>query len=226
MEEISLKEYFLIIGKRWRLIVFLTIISIVASGIISFYVLDPEYEAFTTLMVGRPKDYQSNEAQLDYNEILINQKLVTTYGELVKMRVVADEVIDNLDLDISFKDFGEKVSVNLVKDTEIIKIEVIDEEPKLAAKIANETALVFMETVKEIMNVENVQVIDEAQVPIQPVKPRPALNMAISGVLGFMISIFLVFLLEYMDNTINTPEDVEKYLDLPVIGSIPMYEEK
>lgn len=208
------------------LIILMTILSITASGLVSYFVLEPEYQTFTTLIVGKPKDYQNVDNKLEYNDLLLNQKLVSTYGELVKTRIVADEVIKNLKLDMSYKEFREKVNVNLVKDTEIIKLEVMDTNPVLAAEIANETAQVFMENVKDIMMVENVQVIDEAQVPDIPIKPRPSLNMAIAGVLGLMVGIFLVFLLEYLDSTIKTPDDVERHLDLPVIGTIPMVEEK
>ncbi len=208
------------------LIILMTILSITASGLVSYFVLEPEYQTFTTLIVGKPKDYQNVDNKLEYNDLLLNQKLVSTYGELVKTRIVADEVIKNLKLDMSYKEFREKVNVNLVKDTEIIKLEVMDTNPVLAAEIANETAQVFMENVKDIMMVENVQVIDEAQVPDIPIKPRPSLNMVIAGVLGLMVSIFLVFLLEYLDSTIKTPDDIERYLNLPVIGTIPMVEEK
>ena len=224
MEEISLREYFFVLRKRLWLVILLTIVSVVVSGIVSYYVLEPEYQTFTTLIVGKPKDYQNVDNKLEYNELLLNQKLVSTYGEIVKTRAVTDEVIEKLNLDMGYKEFKEKVNVNLVKDTEIIKLEVTDRNPELAAKIANETALVFMKNIKEIMMVENVQVIDEAQIPESPIKPRPKLNMAIAGVLGFMIGIFLIFLLEYLDNTIKTPEDVERYLDLPIIGTIPMVE--
>lgn len=222
MEEISLREIFLIFRRRMWLIFILVILSIIVSGIVSYYVLVPEYETFITLMVGKPKDYQSLDNQLEYNDLLLNQRLVSTYGEIVKSRVVTDKVIENLGLDMSFADFGKKVSVSLVKDTEIIKLIVTDEDPILAAKIANETAEVFMESVKDIMMVENIQIIDEAQVPKKPISPRPKLNMAIAGILGLMVGIFLSFLLEYLDNTIKTPEDVEKYLGLSVIGTIPM----
>lgn len=225
MEDLSLKEYFLILRKRKWLIILLTILWVAISAIFSYFVLSPEYQAFTTLMIGKPKSYQNMDNRLEYNDLLLNQKLVSTYAELVKMRVVFDEVIANLELDISYKDFSEKVNVNLVKDTEIIKLEVIDKDPVLAAEIANETAKVFMQTVKDIMMIENVKVIDKAQVPDIPIKPRPKLNIAIASVLGLMGAIFLAFLLEYLDSTIKTSDDVEKYLDLPVIGIIPMVEE-
>src|SRR5690606_2809766 len=117
------------------------------------------------------KDYQSDN-KLEYNDVLLNQKLVSTYGELVKSRKVADQVIANLNLDMSYETFGSKVSVNLVNNTEIIKIQVKDTDPELAQKIANETAQVFMESVKNIMMVENVQVIDEAQISLNPISPK------------------------------------------------------
>lgn len=222
MEEISLKECLLILRKRLWLIILPTILFVVASGIISFFVLEPKYQTFTTLMVGNPRDYQSIDNRLEYNDLLLNQKLVPTYGELVKTRVVADQVIDKLNLDMDYNNFIKKANVNLVEDTEIIKLEIVDTDPELATKIANETAIVFMENVKEFMLVDNVQVIDRAQIPNKPISPMPKLNMAIAGVLGLMLGMFLVFLLEYLDNTIKTPEDVERYLGLPVIGTIPM----
>lgn len=224
MEEISIKELFFILRKWVWLIVGLLVVSMVISGLVSFYVLDKEYQAFTTLMVGKPQDYKS-ENTLEYNDLILNQKLVSTYGELIKTRAVSDKVIANLKLPISYSQFGSKVNVSLVKDTEIIKIQVTDGDPALAADIANETAEVFMETVKEIMKVENVQVIDPAQVPTSPVSPRPLMNIGIAGVLGVMLGIFIAFLKEFLDNSIKTPEDVEKYLGVPVLGTIPLVED-
>lgn len=224
MEEISLLELFHILRKWLALIIILTILGVSVSGIVSYFVLEPEYQTFTTLMVGKPKDYLA-ENKIEYNDLILNQKLVSTYGEIVKSRLVTDKVIENLGLDMSYDGFRNKVSVNLVKDTEIIKIQVVDKSPMLATKIANETAKVFMDGVKTIMKVENVQVIDIAQVPLKPIKPRPILNMAIAGILGLMAGVFIGFLIEFLDNSIKTPEDVEMYLELPVIGAIPMIKE-
>jgi capsular polysaccharide biosynthesis protein len=109
VEEVSIKELFFILAKRKKVILLITIVSILASGIVSFFILTPEYETFTTLMVGKPKDYGSSDSQLDYNDVLLNQKLVPTYGQLVKSRLVTDEVIKNLELDLTPKEFEEKV---------------------------------------------------------------------------------------------------------------------
>ncbi len=224
MEEISLKEVLFILRKRMKLILSLFLIAVLLSSIISLFVLDKEYQANTTLMVGRPKDYAS-DANIQYNELLLNQKLVSTYGELIKTRAVAEEVIDNLNLDISYEQYKGKVNVSLVKDTELIQIIVKDTDPSVARIIADETANVFMDKVQEIMKVDNVHVIDKAETPTVPVSPNITLNIAIAAVLGLMIGVFVAFLLEFLDNTIKTPEDVEKYLNLPVLGSIPKVED-
>jgi capsular polysaccharide biosynthesis protein len=224
LEEISLKEVLFILKKRMKLILSLFLIAVLLSSIISVFVLDKVYQANTTLMVGRPKDYVS-DANIQYNELLLNQKLVSTYGELIKTRAVAEEVIKNLNLDLSYEQYKEKVNVSLVKDTELIQIIVKDTDPNTAAIIADETANVFMEKVQDIMKVDNVHVIDKAEIPLGPVSPNVLLNIAIAGVLGLMLGVFLAFLLEFLDNTIKTPEDVEKYLNLPVLGSIPKVED-
>jgi capsular polysaccharide biosynthesis protein len=224
LEEISLKEVLFILKKRMKLILSLFLVAILLSGIISVFVLDKVYQANTTLMVGRPKDYVS-DANIQYNELLLNQKLVSTYGELIKTRAVAEEVIDNLNLDLSYEQYKEKVNVSLVKDTELIQIIVKDNDPSVARITADETANVFMDKVQEIMKVDNVHVIDKAETPTVPVSPNITLNIAIAAVLGLMIGVFFSFLLEFLDNTIKTPEDVEKYLNLPVLGSIPKVED-
>ena len=105
MEEISLQELFFILRKRLWIIILLLVISVAAAGVISFYVLKPEYQTFTTLMVGKPKDYQV-ENKIEYNDLLLNQRLVHTYGALVQSRGVADEVIENLGLDMGFNTFS------------------------------------------------------------------------------------------------------------------------
>lgn len=219
-EEISLKELFYILRKRFVLILALTILAMTIAGLVSFYVLEAEYQTSTTLMVGKPKDYQG-ESGIEYNELMLNQKLVSTYGEMVKMRVVADEVIKDLGLEMSYEQFKSKVNVNLVKNTEIIELSVSDNDPLLAAKIANHTAQVFIRTVKDIMLVENVQVIDTAIVPNSPIKPKKLMNIAIAGVLGLMLGVFISFLMEFLDNTIKSKEDIERHLGLPVLGMIP-----
>lgn len=220
MEEISLQEIFYILKKRIWIIIGLTFTALLAAGILSFFVITPQYETFTTLLVGKPQDYRTeNSIQID--DIMLSEKLVPTYGELAKSRVVADNVIDKLKLDMTYGVLQGKIEVSLLNNTEIIKILARDPDRELAAKISDQVSEEFMETVKETMKIDNVQIIDRAVVPENPVSPRKFLNMAIGAVLGMMLGVFLTFLLEYLDNTIKTPKDVERLINLAVLGTIP-----
>lgn len=140
MEIIDLREYIEVIRKRFWIIVMITVIAVATSGIISYFVLEPVYEASTTLMVGKD---QNSEQMIEYSDGLLSKKLVKTYSEIGKSRTVAKEVIKNLDLDLTPVQFKEKVSVNSVGDMEIIMIKVQDVNPRVAASIANNLATVL-----------------------------------------------------------------------------------
>lgn len=221
MEEIILKEYLYMIWRRLWIIIIITFLFIATSGLLSYFVLVPEYETFTTLILGKVNAGVGFNEAIQYNDILLNKQLVNTYGEIAKSRLVSKEVINNLGLDLTAEQLGKKIKVSLVEDTEVIKIIVYYDNPELAVKIANEIAQVFKKNIINIMKIENVQIIDEAEVPANPVKPRPMLNMAVAGTLGMIMSMLLVFFIEYMDNTIKTTSEVDKYLGYPVIGMIP-----
>ena len=224
-EEISLREIFAILKNRAKIIAAVMLLSVLASSVYTFFIKKPVYEAYTTLMVVRPaQKIQDPTSQITYQEIQTNRLLVSTYGEIAKSRSVLDEVIKNLNLNTTFESLRSRIQVNLVKDTEIIEIRVKDTDPEMAATIANETARCFSRQVMRIMNVENVEVIDEAIPIYKKVEPKPALNLSLSMILGLMVGVFLAFVLEFMDTSIKTPEDVAKYLGLPVIGTIPYVE--
>ncbi len=221
--EIDLREIFEIIRKRIWIVALITVLSIAGSGIISYFILDPIFQTSTTLIVSKPND---EESMIQYSDVLLSQKLVKTYGEIIKSRSVSRQVIEQLSLDITPEQLKNMIAVSPVRDTEIVQIKVTLTNPVLASDIANKLAEVFMKEIKRIMKVDNVKVIDKAEIPLAPVKPRPKMNMLIAGFLGIMLGLGSVFLLEFLDNTIKTPNDIEKYLDLSVIGTIPFVDEK
>ncbi|GAA0861347.1 YveK family protein [Paraclostridium tenue] len=218
-ETIDLKEYFQIIKKRAWLIVLITTIAMIVSGIISFFVLSPVYETKTTLIVNSDKAPGTDVITGD--QINVSQKLTVTYGEIIKSKVVLDEVAKQLKIKDGYSEIEKKLTVSPVTDTQILEISVEDYNPKRAADIANAIPKVFTKEVKRITKASNVEVIDKAMVPKIPVKPNKIMNIAIAGVLGVMISLFVIFLLEYMDNKIKSPQDIQKHLGLPLLGVVP-----
>ena len=218
-ETIDLREYFAIIKKRFWIIAIITVVAMVVSGVISFFMLSPVYESKSTLIVNTEK---SEETQMiTGDQFSVSQKLAVTYGEIIKSRTVLEDVIGNLKLDSKYEQLAGQITVSPVKDTQIISISVQDTNPKKARDIANEIPKVFEKEVKRITKANDIQVIDKAILPENPIKPNKMMNVAIAAVLGMMIGLFVVFVLEYLDNKIKTPQDVEKHLDLPILGVIP-----
>ena len=218
-ETIDLREYFAIIKKRFWIIAIITVVAMVVSGVISFFMLSPVYEAKSTLIVNTEKNEETQ--MITGDQFTVTQKLAVTYGEIIKSRAVLEDVISNLKLDSKYEQLAGQITVSPVKDTQIISISVQDTNPKKARDIANEIPKVFEKEVKRITKANDIQVIDKAILPQGAIKPNKMMNVAIAAVLGMMIGLFIVFLLEYLDNKIKTPQDIEKHLGLSVIGVIP-----
>lgn len=218
-ETIDLREYFAIIKKRFWIIALLAIISALISGVISFFMLKPVYEAKSTLIVNADKQAETQIVTGD--QITVTQKLAVTYGEIIKSRIVLDDVIKNLKLENTYESLSGQITVSPVKDTQIISISVQDTNPQKARDIANEIPKVFKKEAKRITKANDIQVIDKAILPQSPIKPNKMMNMAIAAVLGAMIGLFVVFLIEYLDNKLKTPQDIEKYLGISVLGVVP-----
>ncbi|MZQ98842.1 MAG: capsular biosynthesis protein [Acidaminobacter sp.] len=225
-DTLDLRELFYMLLKHIKLIVTLTLLSVMISAGVSNFLITPEYETFTTLMLGKPVEELTTN-QINNQGILTNQQLIGTYAEIAKSKVVINKVVNDLGNTMSPGELRSKISVTLLNNTAVIKVAVRDTDPERAALIANEMAKTFMEEVSEIMKIENVQVIDPAEVPSGPISPRISMNLAISLVLGLMLGIFVSFMLEFLDRSIKTPEEVQQLLGLPVLGMIPeMQEEK
>lgn len=218
-EVIDLREYLSIIRKKWFIMAILCVVCVAASTVYSFFIAKPVYQAETTLIVKTEKTEGTNTVTSD--QIKTTQQLAVTYGEIIKSRKVLDDVIKNLDLDESYGQLSGKISVSTVSDTQIIKISVQDTNKSNAAKIANEIPKVFTKEAIRVADANGVEVIDKAQTPVNPVSPNKKMNILIAGVLGVMIGLFIIILIEFLNNKIKTPQDIEKELGLPLLGVIP-----
>lgn len=218
-EVIDLREYLSIIKKKWFIMAILCVVCVAASTVYSFFIAKPVYQAETTLIVKTEKTEGTNTVTSD--QIKTTQQLAVTYGEIIKSRKVLDDVIKNLDLDESYGQLSGKISVSTVSDTQIIKVSVQDTNKSNAAKIANEIPKVFAKEAIRIADANGVEVIDKAQAPVNPVSPNKKMNILIAGVLGVMIGLFIIFIIEFLNTKIKTPQDIEKELGLPLLGVIP-----
>ncbi|WP_110927024.1 YveK family protein [Bacillus massiliglaciei] len=216
-ETISLKDLFLTLKKRLNLIVVITAIAVMITAIVSFFLLTPIYETSTQLLVNQTKN---EEALYNTNEVQTNLQLINTYNVIIKSPAILDDVRKELDLKMTTNALNEKITVSSEQDSQVVNIVVQDEDPAHAAEIADKTAEVFQKKITDIMNVDNVTILTKAEIGEKPVKPQPLLNIAIGLVVGLMIGIGIAFLLDYLDNTLKSEQDIEKILELPVLGVI------
>lgn len=221
----ELMEYLVIIKKRILLVILITLGATVFSGGLSYFVITPTYKSDISVIIGKIES-KDDVQQSNYNDVIMYQKLVKTYSEFTKSRKVSEHVIKALNLNIEPKQLQAMVSVAPKGDTEFLTITVKSKDPSEAMIIANQLAKSLKFISNDIKKVDNVQILDEALEPTSPDNPKPKLNMAIAFFIGLMISLGIAFLLEYLDNTVKSQEDIEKLTGIPVIGIIPFTEEK
>jgi capsular polysaccharide biosynthesis protein len=225
MEELDLKELLdLFLSKIGQII----LIVIITTGIGVVYTLGfttPEYSSSTTLVLTSEQSEGTDTTNtITTTDVTLNSKLVSTYSELVKSNNVLRKVVSNLDIDVSENELRKNVTVKAVEDTELIEISVTNENAAYSAKIANEIANVFSDMVSEIYNINNIHIVDEAEVSDTPSNIHHIKDIVIFAFVGLVIAVMYVLVANMLDTTVKSPEDIEKGLGLPVLAAIPAIE--
>ncbi|OXM13125.1 YveK family protein [Paenibacillus herberti] len=222
----ELKHYAFMIRKRLWLIVAVVIMSCSLSATYSYWYAKPEYEASAKLLVGQVKDSGGLMSSLDLNLINSNIQLIKTYKEIIKtpriMQIVAEEYPQ---LNQSAGQLAGKVTVTSVNDTQVMSVTARDSSFESAARIVNAVSAVFSNEIPKLLQVDNVSILNQADpgANAAPVAPNAKLNIVMAFVLSLLAGLGLAFLLEYLDDTIKTEEDVMDTLGLPVLTVIPKF---
>ncbi len=228
MEELDLKELFNIFWSKKIPIILLVLIFAVLGFIYTMTMVTPMYTASTTLVLASSHNEDGTATSTTTNsittsDITLNSNLVSTYSVLVRSKDVLGQVISNLGIDISWEELRNNVTVSSVEDTEVLEISVTNLNPEYAADIANEIAKVFSDKVSEIYNINNVHIVDEAEVDNVPSNINHSKDVVIFAFIGAVIAVLYVLIANMLDTTIKTADDIEKQFKLPVLASIPMY---
>ncbi len=284
-QEIDLRVYIQILKKRSALIGVITLLAVLASAIVSFFILHPVYEAKTVLLVSQAAEKLQTTSPSNSNDNIINNlsripvPTMNTYIGQLKSDALMERVIGHMGLEeygYTPRGLNGQIKVANAKDSYLLEIAVNNKDPQLAKDIANTLTQEFIASIternQEVMDrsvifleeqMEAVQqklaeaqtqserdrlqgtltllsegitrtqitrsfdlgstslaVVSPAMSAVQ-VKPDKKMNVAIAFLLGLMASVALAFLLEFLDNTIKTTDDIARYLELPVMGMIP-----
>lgn len=218
----ELKQYWLIIRKRLWLIALCVLLATAVTGVYSYLFIKPVYQASTKLIVNQTKD-NNPLTSLDFNTVNMNLKLIDTYKEIIRTPAVMDKVVAQYpNLSITSDQLIGKVKVSSVNNTQVMTLAVQDLSYNRAVEIVNAISQVFKQEIPNIMKVDNVSILNEA-LPKEnpaPVAPNPLLNVIISLIVSLMAAVGIVFLLDYLDDTLKTEQDIQDVLGLTTLTVI------
>lgn len=221
MDELDLKDLFNMFWTRKFEIILIVIIAVVIGFIYSYVLVKPEYKSTTSILLAKSNAAQSGDGTITSTEITLNQKLVSTYSDLIKTDKVLTQVINNLKIDKTVENLKKNIQVTAKDDTEIIAISVTDADSEMARKIANEAAQVFITQIaQQYYNMDNVYVVDEAKAESKPYNINHTKDLIIFAAAGFVIACIYVLIANMLDTTVKSKEDIEKKLGLTVLTSI------
>lgn len=218
--EIDVLELFHVLLNKFWIILLAGIIAGLAfiGGTILF--ITPQYESTTKMYVLSKQDNNT----LTQQDMQTSLSLTKDYAELIKSRTVTEGVIAQLNLDLTHEELLKKMTVDSATDTRILSITVTDADPYEACKIANAIRDVAANHIKNVMDIDAVNVVETANIPDQQSSPIISKNGIIGVLLGVLLSVAIILIAYISNDTVKTQEDVEKYLGLSVLGTIPLTE--
>ena len=218
--EIDLWEICLVLIHNLALIISVGIMVALGAFLFTQLLVTPTYESTTKIYILNKQE----NASVTYSDIQLGTQLTKDYAELIQSRFVLEEVVQGMGLDLTYEQMKEKVSVTTPTDTRILAITVKDSDPVMAMKMANAIREAAAVHIMNVMDIQAVNVAETANMPMKKSSPSVLKNTFIGGLLGVFLIIAVVLVRYLRDDTVKTPEDVEKYLQLSTLAVIPLNE--
>lgn len=218
--EIDLLDLFHVLLNRWWVIILSGILGGLLFIAVTVLFITPQYVSTTKMYVLSKQDSNT----LTQQDMQTSLSLTQDYAEMIQSRTVTEGVITQLGLDLTHEELLDKMTVEAVTDTRILSISVKDEDPYEACEIANAVRDVAANHIKNVMDINAVNVVETANIPEEKASPSISKNGIIGGVLGVFAAVAVILISYMINDTIKTPEDVERYLGVSTLGSIPLTE--
>ena len=220
METIDLKDLFDYYKSKLGVVILFVVLVGILGCLYGLFIQKPMYKSSTSIvLISEAKD----NSQLTYNDVSVNQNLVSTYSEIVKSKRVLGQVINNLNLNYTYETLSDNIEVSSVTGTQIIKITVTDENSKTAMKVANEIGKVFAKEIPELYNISNVNILDTAEVAPSAYNVNITKQSAIFLLAGLVLGLGVVFVMYYFDRSVKNASQIEDKLKLPVLATVREY---
>lgn len=217
--EIDLLELLLAMKKKlWAII----LAAVVCGGIADVYsklVLTPQYTSTAMMYILSKETTLTSLADLQ-----IGSQLTADYKVILSSRPVLTSVISENHLDMTYEQLKSKITTDNPSDTRILTVTVTDPDPVLAKQLADSIASTSSEYIGDIMEMVPPKIIEKGTIADYPASPNNKKNAMLGAVAGIVIACGVIVLTVLMNDTIRSEEDVERYLGLTVLASIPDWE--
>nr|WP_263325061.1 Wzz/FepE/Etk N-terminal domain-containing protein [Neobacillus sp. Marseille-Q6967] len=207
-KEINIKRLFNIVKKRIWIVIVTTIISSTFAAIYSVYFTTPLYESSSRIIVNAQPD------------------LMNTLMVVIKEPTFLEHVINEEKLDRSPEELSQQITAGSIAGSSIVKISVVDTNPRIAANIADAVADVFKNEIPKILGFSDIRIFSKAKVISNPINLNHEKKIVIGIMLGLIAGVGIIFLLDFLDNTVKSERSIEDLLGIPVIGNVSRINKK
>ena len=215
--DLTVREIIRILIPKWWIIIMAAVSGTILALGVTILLITPEYESVTKMYVLT----KQNENVVTSQDMQTSLSLTKDYIEMIQSRTIAEAVINQLGLGESPEKLLKKINVDSETDTRVLTISVRDSDPYVACQIANAVRDTAENHIKNVMNIDAVKILDNANISTDPVSPSARKNGVLGGFFGILISVAVILLFYVTNDYIRTPEDVERYLGLEILGEIP-----
>ena len=218
--EIDLKEIFYLLLSHWKSIFLAMLIGAAIFGAYHTFLLKPSYQADASIYI------TSTDSMISFSDLQLSAALTDDYANIIKSRTVLNRVIDELDLNLNYKQLGALISVDNPDSTHIVDIKVTCDDPELSRNITNALMNISVDQIYQVIGSGEPTIIDYAMAEaVQDVTPGLKKYLMIGALLGALIVCAIVVLRMLTDTTLKTVDDIDRYLHLPVLAAVPYYRE-
>lgn len=215
--QIDLVDLFFHLVEKAKYIISATLVCAFLAGLITVTFITPKYKATSKIYVTN-----ASSAMVNLSDLQIGNYLASDYIEVFSTWHVHHQVAENLNLPYTEEQLSKMISITNPGDTRILYITVTSADPMEAQRMANEYAVVATQFITETMDSKEPKLFEEARVPEKPSSPSLMKNVILGFFIGLILSCGLFTVLFLLDDRIRTAEDIEKYVDFPVLGMFPL----
>jgi capsular exopolysaccharide synthesis family protein len=217
---LELARYLRLVRRWWWLLLLGLLIGGGGAWGVS-RLMTPVYQASATLLVNQTQ----TPGTIAYNDILTSERLTKTYRELITQRPVLEDVVADLGIEPDAGGLASLISVEVVRDTQLLRLSVETSDPQLARRLANATARSFIDANESdsLTRPGSVSIVEPAVTPGAPVRPRTSVNAMLGAFAGLLLAAALALVFEYLDDTVKTAEDVEAAAGLSTLGGVARF---